>query len=46
MLGAQLKYWWHQKEKPENFRRWLSIHVIFYFNPVFVPIRLLLYVEV
>jgi len=45
MLGAQLKYWWHQKEKSESFRRWLSIRVIFYFNPVFVSFRLLLYVE-
>jgi len=45
MLGAQLKYWWHQKEKSESFRCWLSIHVIFYFNPVFVPFRLLPYVE-
>jgi len=35
----------HQKENSESFRRWLSIHVIFYFNPVFVPFRLLLYVE-
>ena len=48
MLGAQLKILVPPpQKKSESFRRWVSIHqyVIFYFNPVFVPFRLLLYVE-